>query len=816
MTINLNKLEFIIITMARNIIPNDIPPQIWEEKRFENIILYALGTFGPLEREEFINEPENSNRMNKNTFHKWVRVLKKEGWVDVNKSGKKSVYLITSLGQDELLRRLKSYKLDFETVNKIEQKRIKNYIDSISKFFIKNKIIKAEIKLEFLKLANEITYDKFKEMFTLEKFNTLLLFLVLNHPKFYKAYDISIEEFLKRYNNFLEQEITKPDILFFIQKVVRGDLYNTKFFQLNLREDEKILYFRSNSEFGVILKMLINSRLKDLYNASNLIGHYPNDFHLRFTYETILDNLIRKHRLFHRDLKDSLYYLLDDYIKDIKEEIHRKGVLSSSDLRKFNQMSLNSPIKIKNSQFFTLKENEVIINDITFSFLEKEYLDSSNEFLLNSYDFLFKEKDYDRALEEIDKAIEQVKDSSAIFYLKFLILMVLNNFEKAKEFINKVIELEPTNILYYREKIFNLIFLKQFQKISDVYNEVLDIKLDDSEFCVFVITSLIENEQFEQIETLKRQEKFDSNNLTDDDFTEIILAFKERISNKISEENYESVLKIIDKHDSILDGSYCGFYEYKVTALISMKLYDDALNILDEAIEKWPEYPKVGSFHWNLAEIKEHNIPYELMLQEEMQIIEDTIEKHLGIPEYKFSRMKANLLRRLGKHNEALKLVDKIIKLNPEIVEAFTIKVSIYIELEKFDKALELIKKIIKVDTDDTHYRSAIDDLKEFTFDSIGKLIEERPDKTIYYVYGNILKIFEEYEKAIIAFEKILDLAKDVSSIFDSYINIGKCYYKLGLNKIALIKFSYAKLLAEKEQNADLIKKADEYISDIK
>jgi len=803
--------------MARNIIPKDIPLQIWEGKRFEDIILYALGTFGPLEREEFINEPENPNRMNKNTFHKWVKELKKEGWVDVNKSGKRSVYILTSLGQDELLRRLKNYKLDFETVNKIEQKRIKNYIDSISKFFKKNKIIMSEIKLEFLKLANEITYDKFKEMFTLEKFNTLLLFLVLNHPKFYKAYDISIEEFLKKYNNFLEHEITKADILFFIQKVVRENLYNTKFFQLSLEEDEKVLYFRSNSEFGVIFETLINSRLKDLYNASNLIGNYPNDYHLKFTYETILDNLIRKHRLFHRDLEDSLYYLLDDYIKDIKDEIHRKGVLSPSDLRKLSHMSLKSPIKIKNSQFFTLKENELLVKDRKFSFLEKEYLDSSNEFLLNSYDFLFKEKDYDRALEEIDKAIEQVKDSSEIFYLKFLILMKLNNFEKAEEFINKVIELKPTNILYYREKIYNFIFLKQFQKISDVYNEVLDIKLDDSEFCTFVITSLIENEQFEQIETLKKQEKLDLNNLPDDDFDEIVLAFEERISNKMAEENYESALEIIGKRDSILECLFAASYEYKVNALIGMKLYDEALNILDEAIEKWPDYPEKGfSVNFDLAEIKEHNIPYELHIQEKMQIIEDTFEKHSGMPEYKFYRMKADLLYRLGKYNEALKIVDKIIELNPEVMEAFTIKLSIYIELEEFDKVLELIKKAIKLATDVSHYRSAIDDLKESTLDPIKKLIEEKPDKMIYHVYGNILTIFEEYEKAILAFEKILDLEPDLSSIFNSYINIGKCYYELGLNKIALNKFFCAKQLAEKEQDDHLIKKANECISDIK
>jgi len=801
--------------MVQNIIPNNIPLQIWEEKRYTDIILYALGAFGPLEREEFINKPEKSNRMNKNTFHKWVRELKKEGRVDVIKSGKKSVYTITSLGQDELLRRLKNYSLDFETVNKLEQKRIRNYIDSISKFFKKNKIIKSEVKLEFLKLANEITYDKFSEMFSLEKFNALLLFLVLNHPKFYSAYDISIEVFLNKYNNFSEQEITKADILFFIQKVVRENLYNTKFYQLILEEDERILYFRSNSEFGVIFETLINSRLKDLYYASNLTGNYPNDYNLKVTYNMILDNLIKKHGLFHRDLENSLYRLLDDYIKNIKDEIHQKGIFIRSDLRELGYIPLKLPKKVKSSQPFIRKENEILINETKFSFLEKKYLDSSNEFLLNSYDFLFKEKDYDRALEEIDKAIEQDKNSSEIFYLKFLILISLNNFEKAKEFINKTIELEPKNILYYMDKIKNLILLRQFQKILDVFNKVLDLKLDDSEFRIFVITSLIENEQFEQVEKIKKQEKIDFFNLPDEDFFDITGIFEMLISNKISEENYKDALIIIDKEMSLLETSAAQLYQYKANALIGLELYDEALKVLDEAIEKWPEYPlSYPPFSLNMKE--EYNIPDELLKQEMKQETEDAFEKQ-RIPEYKFYRIKADLLRILGKYDDALKLVDKIIKLNPELVEVFTIKSLIYVELEEFDKALDLIERVIRMETNDIFYQHDIDNLKELTLHSIEKLIEEKPDNVIYYhVYGNILILFEDYEKAIIAFEKILDLESDLFSTFDSCINIGKCYYELGLNEIALNKFLYTKQLAEKEQNDSLINKANEYISKIK
>ena len=61
-----------------NIIPNKIPIQIWEIKQYEDIILFVLGVYGPMRREEFINSSEKgiTNRMNKNTFHKWAKKLK--------------------------------------------------------------------------------------------------------------------------------------------------------------------------------------------------------------------------------------------------------------------------------------------------------------------------------------------------------------------------------------------------------------------------------------------------------------------------------------------------------------------------------------------------------------------------------------------------------------------------------------------------------------------------------------------------------------------------------------------------------------------
>ncbi len=802
--------------MARNIIPNDIPLQIWEEKRFEDIILYALGTFGPLEREEFINEPENSNRMNKNTFHKWVRVLKKEGWVDVNKSGKKSVYILTSLGQDELLRRLKNYNLDFETVNKIEQKRIKNYIDSISKFFKKNKIIKSEIKLEFLKLANEITYDKFKEMFTLKKFNTLLLFLVLNHPRFYKAYDISIEEFLKKYNNFLGQEITKADILFFIQKVVFENLYNTKFFQLSLEEGEKILYFRSNSEFGVIFKTLINSRLKDLYYLKSLgklsleilrkEGIWTGSDQERMVtdlyhaYKNILDDLINKYKLFHKDLRASLHQLLDNYIKDIKEDFIKRPPLIMSELKEIGSLPLESPQKIKEKHN---KSYEFYIKDMNFTFSErmKEKLNLSNEFLINAFDFFFKERKDNLALEEIDKAIKFDQKSAEIYRLKAFILLRLKKYDEALKTIDKAIELAPKNLIFYEDKIKTLVLLeKGFQSILEVVSIVSNLRLENSDFYSFVATLFIENEQYELAQKMidKGEKSDDPEYFSELMFQGIIPAYCNQINNKLKKENYEEALKIIDKH--II--STPKIYEYKIEAFIGLKKYDNALNVVDEAIKIWPKYPlHFPSFKQDFSS----SIPSELITEEILNFTKE-IDKEKAFKGYKFCRMKADLLYDMGNYEHSLKIIDEVIdnyenslklfenyppylgdkivqtnemieaKLNYlkeiELPEPYITKALNQYNLERYNAALESIDKAIDLAPENPrYYYIKIQLLQDMNFHNdylkeIAKLIYLDPSTT-HYIYdkAHFLAKLNKKEEALTTINKLIE--KNPEKVFD-------------------------------------------------
>ncbi|MBD3213556.1 MAG: hypothetical protein GF311_13190, partial [Candidatus Lokiarchaeota archaeon] len=145
----------------KSVIPDKIPIEILESERYDQyevLILYALAINGPLKREKFINKEGIDNRINKNTFHKYANNLLKQQLIENYHVGRKSEYKITTKGEDELLRRLKDYSLDFQTINKLEQERIEKKIPKLIKFLDDFEIADTEIKLEFLDLINVITH----------------------------------------------------------------------------------------------------------------------------------------------------------------------------------------------------------------------------------------------------------------------------------------------------------------------------------------------------------------------------------------------------------------------------------------------------------------------------------------------------------------------------------------------------------------------------------------------------------------------------------------------------------------------------------
>lgn len=87
--------------------------------------------------------------------------------------------------------------------------------------------------------------------------------------------------------------------------------------------------------------------------------------------------------------------------------------------------------------------------------------------------------------------------------------------------------------------------------------------------------------------------------------------------------------------------------------------------------------------------------------------------------------------------------------------------------------------------------------------------------------------MFKDYNEAVNIFKNVLNLEPDyrlneekfiewdVHLIYNSYINMGKCYKELGMYDIALENFIEGKRLAEEVNNYYLVNEADKHISKI-
>ena len=127
-------------------------------------------------------------------------------------------------------------------------------------------------------------------------------------------------------------------------------------------------------------------------------------------------------------------------------------------------------------------------------------------------------------------------------------------------------------------------------------------------------------------------------------------------------------------------------YKYKIDALRGLKKYDEALTITNEAIKKWPKSPS--------------SIPWDLIGKEYSKEEEAAVVTYF----YEFCRIKARLLVIMGKKEEAWDVIEKVIKLNPAIDDAYVVKMLILASYKKYDEALLQIDNALELNPDKSNY----------------------------------------------------------------------------------------------------------------
>ena len=558
-----------------NIIPDKIPIQIWEIKQYEDIILFVLGVYGPMKREEFINSSEKgiTNRMNKNTFHKWAKKLKSKNHINVSRDQQNSIYSITSLGVKELLKRLKSYRLDIKTILNLEQKAFSKNLNQITHFLNLYNIKNTNIIIEFLKLKNELTTEKLKS-FSEDKLNISILFLTLNHVKFFDGtqnISISLDDFIKKYG---KNKLSKTELKWFLHKVVTKEACYITFYELKSLNEDLCLYFRSTDEFGTMFKGIIQSILRDHYYIGIINSNNFKEIVINDLCEEILFELINKYNVFHEDLEIPLYNLIRNYLINLLKEFKKKYLVNCLNLKEIPSLILTSDIYIFERLDYFQKKALI-------------YLKKANKELPP-----FKHREMVKnAIENINKAINLDSKNSLNYAIKTQILQFKGIYKEALRTIKKAIEMDPNVANYYSDLAYILIWMNKFEKAIKAINKAIEIEPTIAEYYSQLASVYCFLNQYEKaLETLSIAIRIDP------EITQFRLQKARYLAYYMKK--YKDALRVIEEviNPNLEKFSLFELYKEQAGILLSMKNIEAALTVIKKAKQIYPHkeiYPNI-------------------------------------------------------------------------------------------------------------------------------------------------------------------------------------------------------------------------------
>jgi len=555
--------------------PEKIPEELLEKNYVDDIILYALGAYGPLQKAEF-------NKINKTTFYKYLNSLIEKGFLFPPKRKRRiATYEITPSGHAELMRRLGNYNLDFYEMIELERKKIRAQVLQLSSFFEKYDISDDIIKIDFLSLYNNLVRDKSLSIFSEEQFNKLILYLVLNDIKFFKNVDnvLALNEFIEKYDVDPEVFLTKTDINMFIQEVVDKNRYRIKIYKVLLNNKDTYLFFREDSEYGIIFETIIKKHLRNLNYLKSLNNSEIFENDMEEIMKPIIFDLIKRYRVFKAEIEQQIFHLVEDFITDLQIELHEKPFVEFDKIGEY--YSIYSPWVGLTHPFKPLsEEDEQELKDVRTTFKHIREKEPKNEHLWAASNFLY-EKRLEEALIEVNICLEMDPRDPETLELKSRILYDLGDYKKAIEILEDAL-LNKTYPESTYEKIYTNSFKAELFLAMKRYDEALVIIKKD------IPLIFKEDEEFNEIEFFKNEYI-------------AFQLFKLEATILYEQKNYSKALEAIDKdleyserfigmdeNEAIVDS-----YLLKSKILNNLKKREESINMINKALKLRPNDPEL-------------------------------------------------------------------------------------------------------------------------------------------------------------------------------------------------------------------------------
>ncbi|MFW9989501.1 MAG: hypothetical protein ACFFC3_12675 [Candidatus Odinarchaeota archaeon] len=692
------------------------PKVITLNRNYDHWILWMVYNNTFCKWSDFIEEPLSINQssLSKNLNELQKReILKKEG----------KEYRITQKGKSEYSRMLKSYDLDRQSILDEESNRIEDITKKTIRFFEKYYIEDADIKFRFLNNVLKMPFANLKgSLDSEEDFNKVLLFLSMNHPNQYPFY-ISINDFSEEYH------IDELELEFNIHQIVDKNVYPVKFFRLVVNED-KSYYFQANEKNEKVLSAITEDYITKFTYLNKLYENTSNGT-LKLSLSNIIESILVEicNNLFNDELKDALRKFLPDYIKYLAYRIESEGKLIDT-LDKLEGVAWRDIPEVFQSYGSRndLVEQAQLKYYIDFTVLQVLDIFSNPklEKIFEEAKHKMKEGGFEDVLREIDKKIKNKPENINLLFLKSILLSISNHHQEGIHFLKMEFEKHPNKndedifIPYHYILVYNHLILAEFDKALELSNKIGKVYPDHP--LLYMTRALIEG--YKVI--------YDVVDLESSIIDQVLMDIDAAIS---LEENIKNKAK---------------YLYVKALFLNHLKIFEEALESIETALE-WD--PKSLSIH-----LMKYYILYDYgKINEAIELVEEGI-KLFPEKEVKLIIHKTYLYKKMRNFDKCLEIIDELWEKYPDDLNILNNK--LYYHLHKGDKeeAIRVGNLLIKLDPENGNFHDS---------------------------FGEILTEFGEYEEAIKFLQKALELDPLGWFTYNTYYLLAKCYKELSQYDLA-------------------------------
>ncbi|NVM46501.1 MAG: hypothetical protein HWN79_16460 [Candidatus Lokiarchaeota archaeon] len=465
-------------------------------RNYAHWIIWMVYNNGFCIRSDFLEEPFS---INQSSLSKTLSSLIQKGFI-VRENKR---YIITQSGKLEYSRILQSYDLDRQTILEEEKKRIDEITTKASQFFDKFNITDDRVKFRFLNKVLKLDYLKVSTILKDEEdFYIILLYISINHPDFYPDY-LSLEDFSRFY------KIEKRMLDFWVNEIVKNDLYDLKFFKLEI-SPIKCYYFHFNEKLEKILRAITEEHL----TAYKYLEKFAKLGNMNSMIEDILEEICGI--IFNEHFKESLRAFLPGYINylaykiEIKKELkevydklegiiwqnmtdfmqwHNSEALESQYKEKIKEIENEISLTPKNYDLYNSKIRILLYfnqyNDVLTELenMLKLFPEKEIDIMIKKAYTLKKDKNVEDGLEIIEELIEKYPEDNSLCNYKAYWLSYLDKKQEALEILRELVKKEPEKGIYRDTYGEILIHFKEYEKAIQEFQKA--IKIDSNDWFIY-------------------------------------------------------------------------------------------------------------------------------------------------------------------------------------------------------------------------------------------------------------------------------------------------------------------------------------------